>query len=240
MNKIHFQEGMALSYEQLAYMQDAIKEALAGLASGVGTNFIVSGCTRTDVDLGILGPGYNYSAGWVVVNGELCQFDGQSIGVSSHPADASFVVNETNVEPQIEFEDSSLKYVYKGRKAIIDNTPGTGNILTFEMLRVNDTWKDIPLLTGVVEVANYTPQYRIKEGFLELRGRAKNESGGTVQYLSDDGTLQVAPLFNQMTGVFSTIAGVFNIQLGTDYKIYVTNWSNNTTILLDGIKFRIL
>lgn len=243
MNKLQIYDGgHKLKGSQITFLQDAIRNAITGLASGYGTDFIISGMQITTVDLDMLGDGYSFSAGYACIGGEICQFDAQNIVVGDLAANSTLVVSESNGTPQLLYNDGVLRDVYKIRKCQIANTPGVGTLADVIKKRVNDDWKNITLVTGAGAVPNYTPQYRINNGYMELRGRAINNSGGTMHYLSDVAQMY-GPIYDQHCPV--AIDGLAPTWLrlrfvAGDKKMYLANWLNNTTILLDGIRFRLL
>jgi len=101
--------------DDLMHIQDGIKEALKGIASGFGGNFILSGCVVKEV-----GPAVTVTEGYIVLNGEVYYVEADAF--TKFPLispNLYWQVSETNsaVDPVV-YEDGTSKSVHKVRRAI--------------------------------------------------------------------------------------------------------------------------
>lgn len=133
--------GHDLSIDDLTFLQTVMRDGFAAMCAKYGSNFILSGCERSDTTIDFTftnpfpppptitasTPAYAFTPGIVVVNGEICVFDGQTI-FKDDWASANFVVNETNGSPQVLYKDGQLRDVYKIRKCSIVGGTGVGNV----------------------------------------------------------------------------------------------------------------
>ena len=128
--------GMPLVQEDLKLIQDAIAEAVGAGLNLFGTNsYIITGCQPTDLGGGMQG----HTAGVVVINGEVCIIDEDTVGLDT--ADShDFVFEKVN-----SFDPAGLKVFASGGAAIntyqvtkavlvVDSAP-TGDYAGYPLVR---------------------------------------------------------------------------------------------------------
>lgn len=129
----------------LQFLQDAHKEALAGLITNIiptplsNTIYILSGCKNSGT-----GSFYNISAGVIYYNGEIFNFDGASFTLTSlQKAYARIETTQyiTNADP-VQFTDGVNRNVHNIRKIVIENTTTSSGLPEFINFINVGQWKD--------------------------------------------------------------------------------------------------
>lgn len=140
MNLIQFfTGGHRASWRDLEFVQAAFRVCMEALGNSLGSNFILTGCNIT-----VAGGNTTVSEGWVVINGEICYFAGETF-TSGLAALKSFSISQTNGTPQVIYKDTSVKDVYKIRNAVLTNVVSGGNFSYFNARRFNRTdWRVVP------------------------------------------------------------------------------------------------
>ena len=128
--------GMPLVQEDLKLIQDAIAEAVGAGLNLFGTNsYIITGCQPTDLGGGMQG----HTAGVVVINGEVCIIDEDTVGLDTAD-EHDFVFKKVNT-----FDAAGLKVFASGGAAIntyqvtkavlvVDSAP-TGDYAGYPLVR---------------------------------------------------------------------------------------------------------
>lgn len=129
MNKlknVNISKGFPLEPVDLVFFQDAIREMFEGVADGFGLNaddtYIVSGISYL-----LTGSNHAFSAGFIVIAGELYKFDGGSIPDTTDLADIYLIVDETfDSGGDKVFEDDlstgTITQTHAVRKAVLGST----------------------------------------------------------------------------------------------------------------------
>jgi hypothetical protein len=116
--------GFPLKPENLEFQNNSIESAfkaiLKPLLSSTNGMMVVSGLESSAV-----GNVITIASGWVVLNGELCQFETATVNVSDLPA--SFVIAETNDPSGLDTLVNNTQFnAHKRRRAVISTTDLTG------------------------------------------------------------------------------------------------------------------
>lgn len=122
MNKVDFTQpgGMPLFLEGLDFSQKAARDTFYAMLSMYGLNttdgFIISGCVATGDNTS----GYNITEGYIAVGGEILKVDAHTVGALGIDTHYYWAIAESN-DPlgALTFADTSVKNVYKVRKAIV-------------------------------------------------------------------------------------------------------------------------
>lgn len=110
--------GDHLLAEDLEVIQNALFESTAALGRSTGQTFIaLYGVVQSDA-----GGFRSWTAGWVLINGELCQVDAGSF--ASHPNNTWNIVETNDAAGQETYQDATVQQTYKLRKAAITNNAG--------------------------------------------------------------------------------------------------------------------
>src|SRR5690606_10941470 len=105
--------GHHLTGDDILYVQEALKEAVLAIAGLTEQTFIkIQG-----VEISFPGANIQWTAGWVMMNGELLKVDA---GIAAAAGNNTFQIVETN-DPagQQTYEDLNTVETYKVRKATI-------------------------------------------------------------------------------------------------------------------------
>jgi hypothetical protein len=129
----------------LQFLQDAHKEALAGLVTNVipnplaNTSYILSGCKNSTTV-----PIHTLSAGVLFYNGEIFNFDGATFtltGLQKAYARIETTQYLTNADP-VQFTDGVSRNVHNVRKIVIENTTVSSGLPEFINFINVGQWKD--------------------------------------------------------------------------------------------------
>ncbi|MCU0441454.1 MAG: hypothetical protein MUE96_03575 [Bacteroidia bacterium] len=164
MNLIQFfTGGHRASWRDLEFVQAAFRVCMEALGNSLGSNFILTGCNITEA-----GGNTTVSEGWVVINGEICYFAGETF-TTGLQALKSFGVLQTNGTPQVVYKDTSVKDVYKIRNAVLTNVVSGGNFNYFNARRFNRTdWRIVPA-NSTTEADRFTADCRSNLNPLQYR-----------------------------------------------------------------------
>lgn len=133
--------GHPLTGDDLLFLQNALAEAINGIANSLYGDFcILSGC-----DTSLSGGTLTWTDGWVFLSGELCKIDA---GSAAYDGSNRFQIVETyDSAGDLVYESLSTEHTYVVRKATIDaGGHGTGSALGFSnVYRFKDvrTWQVI-------------------------------------------------------------------------------------------------
>jgi microcystin-dependent protein len=148
MNKLILNQagGQKLIREDLAFMDNAYRDAFKGLTSAFGDNFILSGCDLDQFGVAI-------SAGQVVINGEICEVDAQILATSP-PAGQNYWRVEEVVTVNRLHDDGNLYPIRAARKASVvrTETPEQTWVLFSSVKRVNSILQDIATPAGIIQM----------------------------------------------------------------------------------------
>ena len=136
---------MPIKSGTLQFLQDAHKEAIAGLVTNViptplaNTIYILSGCKNSTV-----APIHTLSAGVLYYNGEIFNFDGATFtltGLQKAYARIETTQYLTNADP-VQFTDGVSRNVHNIRKIVIENTVTSSGLPEFINFINVGQWKD--------------------------------------------------------------------------------------------------
>lgn len=136
---------MPIKSGTLQFLQDAHKEAIAGLVTNViptplaNTIYILSGCKNTTT-----APIHTLTAGVLYYNGEIFNFDGATFtltGLQKAYARIETTQYITNADP-VQFTDGVSRNVHNIRKIVIENTTTSSGLPEFINFVNVGQWKD--------------------------------------------------------------------------------------------------
>ena len=136
---------MPIKAGTLQFLQDAHKEAIAGLVTNVipnpiaNTIYILSGCKNTTI-----APIHTLTPGVLYYNGEIFNFDGASFtltGLKKAYARIETTQYLTNADP-VQFTDGVSRNVHNIRKIVIEDTTVTSGLPEFIDFENVGQWKD--------------------------------------------------------------------------------------------------
>lgn len=136
---------MPIKAGTLQFLQDAHREAIAGLVTNViptplaNTIYILSGCKNSTV-----APIHTLSAGVLFYNGEIFNFDGATFtltGLQKAYARIETTQYLTNADP-VQFTDGVSRNVHNIRKIVIENTVTSSGLPEFINFINVGQWKD--------------------------------------------------------------------------------------------------
>ena len=119
-----FTGGHPFNLDDLIHIQDGMNEAIISLVKGLLSNgaaipnCVLYGLEETPAGFGNI----NYSAGAVIIDGEICQFEAQTINPGLIVMPSHFVIqisDSFSATNPIVYADASLKNVHLIRKAVI-------------------------------------------------------------------------------------------------------------------------
>ena len=114
--------GHNLTGDDILFLQTNLTDAITALAKTTGKALIAI----HGVDLTFPGATIAWTAGWLYINGELCQVDA---GSAAYPANNTFVIQQTvDTLGNQTYEDLTAQTPYKVRKATISGNAGGTNI----------------------------------------------------------------------------------------------------------------
>lgn len=218
---------------------NAMEALLSGYTSDT-EGVIVSGCT-----VGGSGPSsYTISAGIVFLDGEFMRLAAQT-GLSL----PQYIKADTAVNTQRTFDDTNLKTLYITKGATVaGSAPGAGQYVSItsttdpENRRLDSGWVNITLNTS--GGANYiagarTPQYRIKNGVVYLRGIIS--TGGSPpagDHAVSTSALPTPSQTQNLSGVNSSLASIASFYINTSGIIRADSsvaWGGS--VVLDGLSY---
>jgi len=144
-SNISSSNAMPIKSGTLQFLQDAHKEALAGLVTNVipnplaNTIYILSGCKNSTT-----APIHTLSAGVLFYNGEIFNFDGATFtltGLQKAYARIETTQYLTNADP-VQFTDGVSRNVHNVRKIVIENTTVSSGLPEFINFINVGQWKD--------------------------------------------------------------------------------------------------
>ena len=159
---------MPIKSGTLQFLQDAHKEALAGLVTNViptpvaNTIYILSGCKNSTT-----APIHTLSAGVLFYNGEIFNFDGATFtltGLQKAYARIETTQYLTNADP-VQFTDGVSRNVHNIRKIVIENTTTSSGLPEFINFINVGQWKDatdaLSLAITTIQATNVSLQNQI-------------------------------------------------------------------------------
>lgn len=159
---------MPIKSGTLQFLQDAHKEALAGLVTNViptpiaNTIYILSGCKNSTT-----APIHTLSAGVLFYNGEIFNFDGATFtltGLQKAYARIETTQYLTNADP-VQFTDGVSRNVHNVRKIVIENTTVSSGLPEFINFINVGQWKDatdaLSLAITTLQATNVSLQNQI-------------------------------------------------------------------------------
>ena len=167
---------MPIKSGTLQFLQDSYKETIEALAKTIipnsvnGTMYILSGCVNT----GVL-PIHDISAGYLLYNGEVFQFDGASFtlsGIEKAYARIETTQYTTNADP-VTFSDAIPRNVHNIRKIVIENTvvdsglPEFKDFYKYGVLE-SDNETDGVLTTSLNPDVNYTVTFQRQGNLISI------------------------------------------------------------------------
>ena len=174
--------GMPLEGDDLIWMQDAFKEALQGVTANFSDAedgyLILSGCIYV-----FNGTTYSVSAGFVMLNNEICYHAG-STGISNL-SNASFrIVTTYDAAGNDVFQDGQSKNTYAIRNAVAGNnlTDGAELILSsakrLSVLMANNAFENVQPVSLAVQFGNGWSSSSTNIFAAKRRGKLVHLEGG--------------------------------------------------------------
>lgn len=230
MNKVLWTDytgGMPLRLDDLKFEQDAVRAAIAGITQGLfqdDTGYVVSGCVITGSLTAGVGT-LNWTAGVMVIGGEVCVVDAGSLvcGISDTPhwkVTTSYDANGTKV-----YQDMSTNDVYQIRKATMLGGSPAGTYLDVSTCKyLSPKWRAIGCNEyGIVSNPvfqnnwyNYNSTYYSLAFYKDAFGRVHIR--GNVADSAASGNFSERHLFTLPAGFRPTKKTYFVISSYFDYK----------------------
>lgn len=230
--------GHPLAGDDLLFLQSSITEGLTALAAGLGGSlFIISG-----VEITVAAGTITWTAGWMYINGEICQVDSGSATLASN--NTFTIVQTYDSAGNVVYEDLTTKDTYLIRKATISGTAGGANVYTNARRLSNYNDRSGTTLLGSWAAPGAAPVvYKDITGATRFTGavQATSYSSGTdsiittlaTQYRPDTLRRVIAPA---LIGSSVTLVHL-TIDTNGDVSPLGLTTGNNVTIYLDGISF---
>jgi hypothetical protein len=210
--------GDHLLADDLEWMQSAITETLVALSKTTGATFIA----LYGVDMTVAAGNRTWTAGWVLINGELCQVDAGSF--PDHPNNTFNIVETFDVTGQDTYEDLNIVQTYKVRKAAITSNLGGATqwdqLKRFSDFYANSTqaWLDPALLLGGDWTYGIAKFKKNKAFQVQLVGDFVNASIATP----GDATMMTLPIGyrpgNKITIICAAIVNSARVMLHVDIE----------------------
>lgn len=253
--------GHPLYLEDLGFIQDAYKEAIAGITQGLGADsYILSGCQKTT---GTASNTWNISAGFVVLDGEVFKVGAHTVNYISVNDPLFFKIHTETIypSPAIYHDMPGDEFDVHHRRTAIVTTEVTNFMFKIPILSqlIDRSQKgqvfEIPLLNGweghiygqichgffyLFGKCSNTSRTNFSRAFVEIPGQctpiliSENESFGLIRQLDED--------YPGLTSIYSDAlfqpvqihATYFENHLSVDTQIIVTHpLRENYTRLLD-------
>jgi hypothetical protein len=191
MNKIDTSQVVSLTSKQpftsksLAFLQDATKEGLLGLVTGMIGNAYNSATAY--ILYGVDAYGTNqYNDGYILYGGELyyCAGKTTTTAFSNVAVMTITVANDATADP-VTFTDNVIKNVHNVRTIVLsDALTGTGTFDLSAAVYLNTSWVAPTLLNSWADIGGtyQVAQYRIMNGCIELRGVITGGANNTVAF----------------------------------------------------------
>lgn len=196
---------MPIKSGTLQFLQDAHKEAIAGLVTNViptplaNTIYILSGCKNTTT-----APIHTLTAGVLYYNGEIFNFDGATFtltGLQKAYARIETTQYITNADP-VQFTDGVSRNVHNIRKIVIENTITSSGLPEFINFVNVGQWKDatdaLSLAITTIQATNVSLQNQINVLSASFPKNIGYFSGLNVPHTS--GSLSVGGNITSATG----------------------------------------
>ena len=133
--KVNYSKSVPLVWDDYAWMQEAILDMIKGITSAYGENFIMSGCEVTITVVNSETNNYSWTAGYIVISGELLKVDAGNIDIDNPnhaiwQVHSSWNVNGTKVD-----SDGNSVDCYNIRKAKIVSSVLIESITAIESIQ---------------------------------------------------------------------------------------------------------
>lgn len=229
--------------DDLLFVQSSLAEAIVALATVSGETLVAI----KGVEITVGGGNITWTAGWMVLSGELCQVDA---GVAAYPANDTFVISETyDAAGNQTYEDLNVEDTYVIRKAKIQGNAGGANLysnLTWMNMSAVKTWQDFTAITGFswAPSASYNPLYRKNQtSGVDLAGSIERSNFNSA-FHSPIGTLPAGyrpdkTIVVGVPGTINGVAGTIMLEISTtgDFgAIGITN-GDDLILYMDGLSF---
>jgi hypothetical protein len=116
--------GHHLTGDDLLYVQSSLVEGLKAFVDMFGSTAAV----LYGVEFSVAGPTLSWTAGWVYINGEICQMDAGSATLASN--NTLVIVETYDSAGNQTYEDLNVEDTYVIRKATVSGTAGGANLYT--------------------------------------------------------------------------------------------------------------
>jgi hypothetical protein len=225
-SNISSSNAMPIKSGTLQFLQDAHKEALAGLVTNVipnplaNTIYILSGCKNSTT-----APIHTLSAGVLFYNGEIFNFDGATFtltGLQKAYARIETTQYLTNADP-VQFTDGVSRNVHNVRKIVIENTTVSSGLPEFINFINVGQWKDatdaLSLAVTTLQATDVSLQNQINVLNASLPKNKGYISGLNLPVTS--GTLTVGGDITSATGTASdgVLVTMSNAMPNIDYYV---------------------